>query len=289
MSTAPAARPKPLVLCADDYAQGRGVSQAIRRLAAQGRLSATSAMVLAPRWPEEAAALAPLRGQLDVGLHLDWTSAYARAAGHGLGLAAAMARALLGGFERSRAREVIERQLDLFEAHWQAPPDHVDGHQHVQQFAGIREPLVQLLVRRYGADRSWLRVSRPAPGQADLKSRTIALMGADALTKIAADAGVPSAKWLCGIYDFKGDQAGYARRMGQWLESAPAGALLMCHPGDSDADSDPDAAPDPIADARGHEAAHLGSSAFGAQLARASVRLVRGSTLYRSAPPAEPR
>ncbi|QEA14165.1 ChbG/HpnK family deacetylase [Comamonas flocculans] len=287
MSTAPATGPKPLVLCADDYAQDSGVSQAIRRLAAQGRLSATSAMVLAPRWPEEAAALAPLRDLIDVGLHLDWTSAYARAAGHGLGLGAAMARALLGGFDRSRAREAIERQLDLFEAHWQAPPDHVDGHQHVQQFAGIREPLVGLLVRRYGADCPWLRVSRPAPGQADLKSRTIARMGADALTAIAADASVPSARWLCGIYDFKGDQAGYARRMGQWLASAPAGALLMCHPGDGHAD--PDAPPDPIAGARAHEAAHLGSSAFGAQLASARVRLVRGSTLYRGARAPQPR
>jgi predicted glycoside hydrolase/deacetylase ChbG (UPF0249 family) len=34
------------------------------------------------------------------------------------------------------ARVVIERQLDAFEAHWKAPPDYVDGHQHVQQIDG---------------------------------------------------------------------------------------------------------------------------------------------------------
>ena len=61
---------KPLVLCADDYAQSAAISTAIRRLAMQGRLSATSAMVLSPRWPEEAAALrTEARGRIDVGLY----------------------------------------------------------------------------------------------------------------------------------------------------------------------------------------------------------------------------
>ncbi|MGB6115303.1 MAG: ChbG/HpnK family deacetylase, partial [Comamonas sp.] len=44
---------KPLVLCADDYAQEAGVSHAIVQLARQGQLSATSAMVLSPRWPQD--------------------------------------------------------------------------------------------------------------------------------------------------------------------------------------------------------------------------------------------
>ena len=164
---------KPLILCADDYAHDAGVSQAVLALARATRLSATSAMVLSPRWPRDAAPLAELRGAIDVGLHLDWTSPFARAAGHGLSLPAAMARAGLGGFDRSAARVVIERQLDAFEAVWRAPPDHVDGHQHVQQFAGIREPLVDLLTRRYGAQAHWL-ASAPAasvlmchPGAAD--------------------------------------------------------------------------------------------------------------------------
>ena len=143
---------KPLVLCADDYAQSATISAAIRRLAAQGRLSATSAMVLSPHWPEEAAALrANGRGRIDVGLHLDWTSPFAIHAGHGMTLNRAMARAALGGFDRTQATAVIDRQLDAFEAAWGAPPDHVDGHQHVQQFAGIREALVACLARRYGA------------------------------------------------------------------------------------------------------------------------------------------
>jgi len=273
---------KPLVLCADDYAQEAGVSHAIVQLARQGRLSATSAMVLSPRWRQDAAPLAELRERLDVGLHLDWASPYAQAAGHGLTLARAMRRALMGGFEQSGARTVIERQLDLFEAHWQAAPDHVDGHQHVQQFAGIREPMVELLARRYGMKKPWLRLSRAPLGQRDLKSRVIAWMGANALESGASCAGLTSATALSGIYDFTGDQAAYARRMARWLGASPAGTVLMCHPGTGEADAA--APPDPIADARPREWAHLGSATFADQLAAADATLVRGSTLYTARP-----
>ena len=266
-----------MVLCADDYAQHAGVTQAVLALAAQGRLTATSAMVLSPRWREDAAPLRELRGRIDVGLHLDFTSDFAIAAGHGLSLGTAMRRALLGGFDAAAARGVIERQLDAFEAAWGAPPDHVDGHQHVQQFAGIREPLVELLARRYGARAPWLRVSRAPKGQRTLKSRVIAGLGAGALESIASGARIPCAPVLSGIYDFAGDEAGYARRMAGWLADSPAGTLLMCHPG---AAPDAAAAPDPIATARRWEWAHLASPSFAAQRAAAGVRLARGSTLY---------
>ena len=91
--------PKSLVLCADDYAQHAGVTQAVLALATQGRLGATSAMVLSPRWREDAAPLRELRDRIDVGLHLDFTSDFAIDAGHGLPLGAAMRRALWGGFD----------------------------------------------------------------------------------------------------------------------------------------------------------------------------------------------
>ena len=270
--------PKPLVLCADDYGQNAAIGAAVRALAAAGRLSATSALVLAPSWPAEAARLAELRGRLDVGLHLDWTSPFAVAAGHGLPLGAAMRRALLGGFDRAAARGVIERQLDAFEAAWGAPPDHVDGHQHVQQFAGIREPLVELLARRYGPRAPWLRVSRAPAGQRDAKARVIAWMGADALEKIAVRAGLTATGTLSGIYSFDGDEAAYGHRMAAWLAGSPAGTVLMCHPAVAAAgaaDDDPTA--DPIAAARVQEFRFLAGEAFAALLRSGGVQLVRAS------------
>ncbi|MGH8822472.1 MAG: ChbG/HpnK family deacetylase, partial [Rhodoferax sp.] len=272
-----ARRMKPMVRCADDFAVHAGASQGIAHLARQGRLSATSAMVLSPRWPQDVALLQELRGRIDVGLHLDWTSDFAVHAGHGLSLGAAMRRALLGGFDPAVAQGVIERQLDLFEAQWGAPPDHVDGHQHVQQFAGIREPLIQTLARRYPGRLPYLRVSRVRAGAGErlgFKSRVITGLGAEAMKKVADTVDVPRAESLFGIYDFEGDTARYAALMDGWLARAPAGGLLMCHPAGT---SPPD---DAIGAARGREYSYLDSADFAAALARAQVALVRGRTHY---------
>ncbi|HEY5580029.1 MAG TPA: ChbG/HpnK family deacetylase, partial [Rhodoferax sp.] len=95
---------KGVILCADDFAVNASASAGIAKLGAMGRISATSVMVLSPRWPQDVALLQSLRGRIDVGLHLDWTSDFALAAGHGLSLGAAMLKAVLGGFDRQAAR-----------------------------------------------------------------------------------------------------------------------------------------------------------------------------------------
>ena len=273
---------KAVIVCADDFAVHTGASRGIVALARARRISATSVMVLSPGWPQDVALLKDLPQPIDVGLHLDWTSEFALASGHGLTLGAAMLKAVCGGFGRgdsaAQTRAVIERQLDAFEAHWKAPPDYVDGHQHVQQFAGIRQALIQALVNRYGSGpgrKPYLRVSRAAAGHADLKSRVIAAMGAPALEKLAADAGVPVAAALLGVYDFAGDQNRYGSLMEGWLQAAPAYSIIMCHPAQD--------APvqDAIGAARQREYAYLGSDRFTAALERASVRVVRGISIDR--------
>lgn len=264
---------KGVIMCADDFAVHASASLGIAKLARMGRISATSAMVLSPRWPQDAALLQDLRDRIDVGLHLDWTSDFARAAGHGVPLGAAMLKALLAGFDKAAARVVIERQLDAFELHWKAAPDYVDGHQHVQQFAGIREALAQALRRRYGGrhgSNPYLRISRAPFGAADLKSQIIAAMGASALEKIADKENIPKAAGLLGIYDFSGGELQYASRMAHWLDVAPAGSIIMCHPAQA-------AEPmDAIGVARAQEFSYLSGADFPEVLTKAGVRLVRG-------------
>jgi len=267
---------KRLVLCADDFALHAAASRGIAALAAQGRISATSAMVLSPRWPADAALLRGL--DIDVGLHLDWTSAFALQAGHGKSLGQAMAAAALGQFKSAQVSAEIERQLDLFEQHWQAPPDHVDGHQHVQQFAGIREALVGLLQRRYGPGPApYLRVSQAPAGQRDVKSRVIAAMGADRLRSLAKAAGLRHSCWLSGVHDFSGRPPGYAERMRGWLQDSPEGTLLMCHPANEPV------ADDDIGAARWQEYQHLASPDMATQLQQSAVALVRGRELFAEA------
>jgi predicted glycoside hydrolase/deacetylase ChbG (UPF0249 family) len=265
------ANPKPVIVCADDFAFSEGVSQAIAQLAEAGRLSATSAMVLSPRWAGDSALLQGLRGRIDVGLHLDWTSPLAIGAGHGMSLGKAMARSLGGGFDRQQVSAAIERQFDAFEAQWKAPPDHVDGHQHVHQFAGIRSPLLDALDRRYGKGAGpWVRISQPMGAGAGLKGWVVGAMGAQALARELEQRQRRASPALVGMYDFGGTVADYAQRVAGWLRDAPAGAVLMCHPA-ARADTD-----DPIGAARLREFDCWRGEAFTGLLARSNAVLARG-------------
>jgi chitin disaccharide deacetylase len=266
---------KHLILNADDFAFNAAVSRGIVTLAQQGRLTATSAMTLSPRWATDAPALAEVRNQIDVGLHLDWTSTLAIQAGHGRSLPAAMLKAVLGGFSQVEARAVIERQVDAFERVWQAPPSHIDGHQHVQQFRGIREALVEVMVQRYADlpvdQKPYLRISQDPTGQGDLKSKVIAGLGANTTKNIAAQAYITPARGLFGVYNFKNNGKSYSQHMQNWLTQAPVGCIIMCHPANGKPEGG-DAADD-IAPARQWEFDYLASSAFADDLAKAQVSL----------------
>jgi len=264
---------KEVVLCADDYALNAPVSQGIVALAVLGRLSATSVMSRSPRWVEDAAGLRDVRERIDVGVHLDWTSSFAIDAGHGSGLGTVMARSALRLYNPRAIQDEIERQLDAFEAQWQAAPDHIDGHQHIQQFAVFREALAQVLTRRYGAStkRPWLRVSQVA--QPGLKAKVISSMGAQALGSWAQHHAWPAVGPLLGAYGFDGSLDDYARHMQGWLANLPSHkpALIMCHPAVS-AQAD-----DAIGTARKREFAYLAGHDFVQHMFDAGVRLVRGS------------
>jgi predicted glycoside hydrolase/deacetylase ChbG (UPF0249 family) len=266
---------KHLILNADDFAFNAAVSRGIVALAQQGRLTATSAMTLSPRWAMDAPALAELRGQIDVGLHLDWTSPFAVNAGHGRGLKRAMLSAVLGGFNKTTARDVIERQLDAFEQVWQAPPSHIDGHQHVHQFKGIRDALVDIMAKRYNGlpsdQKPYLRVSKGASSWLNVKANVIAALNSNAIKNIAIKANITPARGLFGIYNFEGSEADFGGLMAQWLISAPDHTIIMCHPADGGLDAmDED---DGIAKARQREFNYLASDVFFQALAHAKVEL----------------
>jgi predicted glycoside hydrolase/deacetylase ChbG (UPF0249 family) len=264
---------KSIVLCADDYALNDSVSQGIVALALKKRLSATSVMTLSPLWEQHAPALRELQGAIDVGLHLDWTSEFAHQAGWGQGLAAMMWRSLSGGLDATRVREAIERQFDAFERIWQSPPDHVDGHQHIQQFDGLREVLCEVLLRRYGQSKQkpWLRISQTH--KTGFKGALISWMGAKSLKNWALAHNWPVVSPLLGVYNFDGTQADYALSMQGWLAEASnleTKALVVCHPALKGG------AGDAIGNARANEFAYLSSDDFVAHLNQAQMQLGRG-------------
>jgi len=171
--------------------------------------------------------------------------------------------------DRQALRKEIDAQLDAFEQGLSREPDHVDGHQHVHQFTGVREVLVEALTTRYPRHRPWLRrTARPAAlPSAGVKPWVIERLGCKALTASARAAGFAQNGHLLGVYDFQGDAARYRGLLAQWLAAAQEGDLLMCHA------SLQTQAPDPILAARRNEYEVLAGGAFAELLAREGVEV----------------
>jgi len=236
-----------IILNADDYAMTEGVSRAIGELAAARRLSATSVLATSPNWPATAPRLLVHRPHLSIGLHLDLTlgpplGPMPRLAPAGAfpGLSALLSRAALGLLEPAEIRAEIERQCDRFERGVGAPPDHVDGHQHVHVLPGVRGVLLEVMARRYGASRPLLRIlSDPisalsAPLPVRLKAVGLGMM-AIGFGSAARRHGLPVNDTFGGVSNFDLDEP-YAGELERALQRPGRRHLVMCHPGHPDAD-----------------------------------------------------
>lgn len=233
--------PTALFICADDYGLHPSVDQAVQALAAAGRLSGTSCMSTAPGWPRAARALLPLRPRLSLGLHFNLTESHGGAR-PARTLRQVLLRSALHAHDPAALHQAWHRQLDAFEAAIGAPPDYVDGHQHVHQFPQIRDALTDVLAARYGsAAPPWVRSTIPPPGQRlNHKALLIALLGGWRARRLWQRAGLRMNRRFAGVYGFDTqDPAAYAQHMQRWLRSATDGLLLMCHPAAGNVPQDP--------------------------------------------------
>ncbi len=257
---------EPVIINADDYAMDEDVDAAILELASKGVVTAASAMVLSPTWPEAAKALQD--APLSRGLHLDFTSPFAGKLFPRQSIAGMTMRSHAGALDRGRLKRAIGRQLALFEAHMDAAPDFVDGHQHAHQLPGVAEALVTALSERYGANAGGVGiricVSRRWRG---VKASIIGRTGAFRLAKLAASPGHSANTDFAGVYDFNEDAKLEALWAG-WLTGLEGAApLVMCHVAKREKR---DGGGDPIRAARYREYDWLGSEAFAALTRRLS-------------------
>ena len=264
-----------IALCADDYAQHSGIDEAVCALLAQQRLSAVSCMSTAPRW--QRASAPRLRevsaGQrcADIGLHLNLTETF----GHGTAsLPALVVKACLRRIDLGAMRTDFARQFDAFEAGMGCAPDFIDGHQHVHQLPAVRDALLELVDRRYGKRKPWVRNTLASAGAGSPKQALLMLLGGRALARRLAKNAIPTNAGFGGVYGFDTDD--YAGRFDQWLAHARDGTLLMCHPAASSCSHDP------IGLQREVEYRFLSSEVFPAMLAASHVALVRLSSLLLS-------
>ena len=261
-----------IALCADDYAQHRGIDDAVCALLEQRRLSAVSCMSTAPRWSELSAPR--LREQAagdagaDIGLHLNLTETFGA---QPISLGGLIVKSYTRWLDRDALRSGLAHQFDAFEAAMGRAPDFVDGHQHVHQLPQVSEAVMELLERRYGARKPWVRNTVPAPGVMGAKPAMLRMLGGVALARRLKAAGIATNAGFGGVYGF--DSGDYAGLFDEWLASAANGTLLMCHPAASTC------AHDPIGRQRLVEYRFFSSDAFPALLAARGIRLAPLSSL----------
>lgn len=231
-----------VIINADDYAMDAGVDAAILRLAEMGVVTATSAMVLSPCWPDSARAVrdAP---PLSLGLHLDLTSPFVDGEFAGLSLSALILRAHARLLDRAKLRREVDRQLSLFEGALGNQPVFVDGHQHVHHLPAVRDVLLAALEDRYGREsgRIALRICAPKRWQG-LKAAIVAWTGANGLSRLAAKRGYPVNSDFAGVYDFAPNADIPALWAGWTASLQGALPLIMCHvavPAEGSGDGDP--------------------------------------------------
>jgi chitin disaccharide deacetylase len=273
--------PTRLVVCADDYGLTPGVSRAIRELLAARRISATSVMAASEFWPAEAPALKAVAAGADIGLHVTLTDhiplgpmpSFAPS-----GRFPAMGAIYKAGLTRRLPLDEIgaeiERQITGFITHFGAAPAHIDGHHHIHQLPGIRDLVVDA-AKRLGSGKIWVRSCREPPhriwrrGIAAGKSLTLSTL-ATGIERRARRAGVPVNHGFSGAYEFIAEKRPVSELFERFVANAGDNALVMCHPGHSDATL---ANLDIMTTAREFERAYLMSPDWPALLARRGLDL----------------
>jgi chitin disaccharide deacetylase len=278
--------PRRIWLCADDYGISPGVNQGIRELIEQGRLNATSVMVVGPAiGRDEIARLQDAVAKnphCAIGLHATLTAPFHPVTMHYkplrgeqfLPLAHKLRGSLLRRFDPEMIRAEIAAQIATFITLFGRPPAYVDGHQHVQVFPQVREAFLAAV--KQGAPGAWVRQSGRMHKLSQRMDQPKALI-LDTLStgfrKRATRAGVTFNPGFAGAYDFAKTHD-FGTLMAGFFEGLPDGGLVMCHPGHVD---DVLISLDPFTDQRARELLYLGSDDFARLLDNSRVTLSRAT------------
>ena len=219
---------KSVIVNADDIGLHPAIDDAVLRLAEQGAISSAGVMTL--QSPDRATLQALQTMGVDCGLHLDLTTARAAARLDGRpGLKPLMLSAWSRQLDSTRLRQLINDQLDAFEAIAGQPPRFVDGHEHVHQFPVVRDVLLSIISARYAQHGVCIRNTSSRQWRG-VKSEIIARLGASRLSRLAQQHGFAMNSDFAGVYGLNAD-APLLRLWSQWLASLPAhGGIVVCHP-----------------------------------------------------------
>jgi chitin disaccharide deacetylase len=220
-------------LIADDFGLSPSVSSAIVELAVKERLSGTGCMVIFPDWLEASRALLDIPASVQKGLHLTLTD-FPLLGKEMPAVKSRIVGALTKQSDGPWLQSACDWQLDRFIEAFGAPPDFIDGHQHVHLLPQVRDWIIARFSN--SARRPWVR-GEPRLVTSNItgayKSALLRLVGRGH-SKMLRDAGFYVACPLLGFYDWKKGNVDYAAYSSQWLAQAADGAVIMCHPGHAD-------------------------------------------------------
>jgi len=233
---------KGLVICADDYGLAPGIGRAVRALAKNNCISATSCMTTSPYWQGEAVLMKELKPDIELGLHLVLTDQPSLGGHSDLTikgrfptLAVQLKKALMKSLPVQAVRAEIELQIDVFKSATGRYPDYIDGHQHVHQFPVIRNCLIDVMRGHRELQNAWIRVCWESPWRM-IKRRialgralSIGLFGYP-LRRLAQANGFRTNLGFAGIYDI-GVRPYDDKLLEKMIGPSINGTVIMCHPG----------------------------------------------------------
>jgi chitin disaccharide deacetylase len=239
--------PASIILCADDYGISAGVTAGIEELAYVGRISAASALVTLPRWPNCAGRLAELRNNIVIGLHVNLTvgaplSSMPNLAPSGTfpSIKDLLRRCLLGRLDEDEITTEIASQIARFEDQTGHVPDFIDGHQHVHVLPGVRSGFLRALAVCF--PNGGVLVRDPYDTVLSILSRGGPMGKALSLAMLAKGFGVRVRRaGFTTNHGFAGFSAfdtarPFARELKSFFHRPGPRHMVMCHPGHPDAE-----------------------------------------------------
>ena len=272
---------KQIIICADDFAQNPDITEGILILARERRVNAISCMVNSVYWGDASQELAAVSFDGYIGLHLNLTfgqplsSLWRKCEGEEFyPLSVLLKKLYLGKIARETLEAEIQAQIDVFSHAMHIYPDFIDGHQHVQQFPGVREALLAVHDKIMGHTNndesedeeheytdSFFR--NTSNGSSDLfslsgfpKKQVLSLLGGKKFKKLLTLEQIPTNSSFAGLYNFK-NACNYRKYFQKFLSQTENGGIIMCHPGSFSKD-----AVDPLYKYRHHELTYLMSDVF---------------------------
>lgn len=228
---------KRIILCADDYGQNPGISQAIINLVKKQRLSAVSCLTTSPYWSESVLDLRIFQNKIDIGLHFNLTEGVPlsplfkkKYGDHFMSLGTLLRKAFFRELDKKIIESECHAQIDQFATKLNRLPNFIDGHQHVHQFPVIRDAIFSVYEARFRSEnKAYLRCTDHWRSLFQWnKKMIIQLSGAAQFKRDVIRKQIPHNTSFSGIYSFHGN---YENIFPIFLKEIGDGGLIMCHPG----------------------------------------------------------